>query len=615
MYAEVKQILGTPSDSSWSQVHHFLPKEEKKWEKKGELILLVSLGTASEDQKIFSLGREMLSRFHEEYYGNPTRKPMISLKEALSRVGQEKSQYFENPKEISLLALVIWKNIAYLGIWHQGKILFRRNGKLTTLIQGEIGQVKVASGFIQAGDVFLLATDSFFENIPKGMVTASLNSEDLETVVEVLAPVVHAREKQGNLAAVLAKITDSPLIGPEPSEEKEVSKGALLARWGEALLKRLKKLKSLKKVKLNFSRWLKNIHPKTSALTVALGFLLLLIVSVFLGWQKKTKQKRLTEIDKLSSLIEEKLKTAVVIKNLDLDNSLKLTNEAKDVVEQLRILDAAKADSFQTKIDSLASVLGGEAVFPQLYYDLNLIGENVSVRNAFSQTEETIVLDGEGKRLISLDLEKKSGEVIAGGEKLADQRLVVSSSNRVYTIDDSIYLLKGKKLEIVDQLGENDQIIAADSWLGKLYLLDKNSKQIWKYPVVADGLGSRKAWFKTSPNFDFGSIVDMGIDGHIWLLLESGRIYKFLSGGQDKFGQQLPSGVGKASFLAVAQESEKIVFWDQGKKMIWVFNKKGEFISRTPIALDQISDLTVSPKGDKVFLFAKDKIYLLSIKD
>ena len=118
---------------------------------------------------------------------------------------------------------------------------------------------------------------------------------------------------------------------------------------------------------------------------------------------------------------------------------------------------------------------------------------------------------------------------------------------------------------------------------------------------------------KTEIGFSFNSVVDLAIDGNIWLLLDNGRIYKFLRGIQDKYDQQLPSGVGRAEFLALAQESEEVVFWDEEKKIVWLFNKEGEFISRTPINLDQVKDLAISSDGKDVYLFTSDKVYLLKI--
>ena len=612
-HLESEQILGTPNGSSWSQVHHFLPGEKDKREKRGELILLISLGTANQDQEISSLGREMISRFHEEYFGSLEKKPMDCLREALIKVGQEKSQYFENPQEISMLALISWNNVAYLGIWHHGKVLLRRKGKTVTIAQGEGGQATVVSGIIEEGDIFLLGTKDFFDQVPQGMVTASLSTEDLETIAEVLAPVVHAREKQGSLAAIAAKAVFRPVTEAVVEEEKkEVVRPRLIDL--DKLKKKVPKfsfLAKIKKIKFNPLALLKKAHPKAPALTIAFGFLILLGLSVFFGWQKRAGEKKETEISRLSAQIEEKIEAAGAIKNLDPESSLKVINEVEEMIAGLSSLDKDKSDIFQAKVDALKSGLGGEAIEPEVYYDLNLVGEGVRVEDVSLDGTEALILDQGGKRLILLDLKKKSAEIIAGGDKLEGSKLAVNTNDRHYLINEKIFWLKGEDLEETGELEEGDKVIAASGWLGGLYLLDKVNNQIWKYASIDRGLGTRIDWLKAETSLN--QAVDLDIDGHIWLLINNGRIYKFLRGGEDKYDQQLPSGVGQAELLAVAKEGEEIVFWDQEKKIIWAFNKEGEFLSRTPIKIDQVKALVISDDGQEIFLFTPDKIYLVKI--
>jgi len=612
MWLKLKQILGTPNGLAWSQVHHFLPQEKKKRDARGELALLVSIKGESGSKNLSVLGREIISRFHEEYFGNLEGKVMERLKEALVKVGQEKSAYFQEPAELSLLALVLWRKVAYLGIWHQGRVLLRRQGKTGTLLVGERSQARLASGLVREDDLFFLATKDLMEKVPQGMITAALSTEDLETIGEALIPVVHAREKQGGLAAVAVKV-----ISGEKEElpvEKE-KKAAILTARIKSFLEKLKLSKNLSVIWQKLASLLSRLSPKTSALTVAIGFLILLSLSVFFGWRKRTEQRRLAKVAELSSLIEEKLDAAGAIKGLDPESSLKLINEAKEAINQLIELDQIKGENYQAQAESLAAGLGGEAIEPQLYYDLSLIGEGVVTSSFFSNGQELLIIDQKGERLIKINLAKKTGDIIAGGEKLSGANLVAFSGKRIYLIKSNLIgWLKEEQFQEVAKLEEEDQIIDADSWLGNLYLLDRANEQIWKYPTISSGLGKRRAWLKTKSSFSFSRVVDMVIDGYVWLLLENGRIYKFLSGREDRFNQQLPSGVGRAQYLAVAQDGETVVFWDQEKKTVWVFNKDGQFLARIPVKLDDVRGLILASKGEAGYLLTKDKIYQISLQ-
>lgn len=631
---EVKQILGTPNGLAWSQVHHFFPSEKEQLKKRGELILLVSLASIAEGQEASSIGREIISRVHEEYFGNLDKSPMDSLKESLVKVGQEKSQYFENPKEISLMALVVWQEVVYLSVWYQGRILLRRQGKTVTLIKGEAGEIKAASGRLKKDDLFLLATEDFLEKIPQGMVTASLSTEDLKTIADVLTPVVHAREKQGSLAAVLVKL--GPQTDEKPLPEKKKPSidltGIQKSLSGNKFFKKIKSIfKSKKKVpaklplptkktemvtsishrsKRRSSGFFASIGKKTSGLTVAIGFLILLGGSVFFGWKKKLDQQKSLQIDQLVLSIEEKIETALMIKSLDPENSLKIIKETENLVAQLKDLSFSRASAFEEKINAFSSSLGTEAVEPRLYYDLGLVAEGTSIDTVFSDGQRSLILDTSAGRLLDINLVKKSGLILSGGDQVKNKKLTVFSDQRVYLIgESSIDLLKDGQPAEAGSLLEGDRIIAADVWLGSLYLLDSAGEQVWKYPSTGSGLGLKRAWLQEETDFSFESVADISIDGNLWLLLKTGRIYKFLSGRQAEFDHQLPTGVGKARFLSAALEGETLSFWDEEKKIIWVFNKEGEFLSRIPVKIDSVKGLSLSPSGDKIFLFGKDKIY------
>lgn len=587
---EVKQVLGTPDQGAWSQVHHFTPKQKEKFLKRGELVLLVSLGEIAEDQPTASVGREIISRFHEEYYGSLDKKPMAALEAAAKKVAKEKSQYFDQPEEISLIGLVLWKNIAYLVIYHQGKILLRRKGKTVNLLDSENGQPASASGFVKTGDIFVLGTTDFFEKLPSTMVPSGLSTEDLDRMVEIWAPVVHAREDQGRLGALMVK------IGPEEKEPEFVQPKP------EPKLKR-------KKFSLNF---LKVISKKISTLTVAIGFLILLGISIFFGWKKRRGQQRGLKAEKLSNQIEELITNANSIRNLEPEESINLINQAKEVNQKLSQLDQAKADNYEQRMEEIKQNLGEKPLSPKMYYDMHLVDEDVEIKSVYSNGQQALVYDRGGQRLVRIDLEARSFEIIAGAKSSGNQNLVAFWQDRNYFVSNrTIYWTKNEELVELQELSDQFNPIAADCWLGSLYLLDPSQKEIWKFPATTEGIGRERAWFKSKSGLDFSKLVDMAIDSNIWLLADDGQIYKYLSGDRQDFQVQLPEGIGKARYLAVAQEAERLAFWDSENQIIWLFSKKGTFVARQPVEVNDIRGIAISPDGTKVYLFGRDKIYLV----
>ncbi len=600
---EVKQVLGTPDQGDWSQVHHFTPQQKEKFLKRGELVLLVSLGEIDEDQPTASVGREIISRFHEEYYGNLDEKPMAALEEAAKKVAKEKSKYFKQPEEISLIGLVLWKNIAYLVIYHQGRILFRRKGKTVKLLDSEETSPASASGYVQTGDIFVLGTTDFFEKLPQTMIPSGLSTEDPERMVEIWAPVVHARENQGRLGAVVVK------IGPEKKELKFTQ-----PKIKSKPDKKSKKFK-LKKLEINL-KFLKKFFQKVSALSVAIGFLILLGVSIFFGWRKRRQDQREEKIRQLSTQIEEKINSANSIRNLDPEESLRLISQASDIAEELQVFDQSQAKSYLQRMEETKENLGEETFPPQMHYDLHLIDEEFKTEAVYTDGNQALVYDYQGQRLAKINLVEKSFQIIAGGEDIPQQSLVVFSENSDYLIGPkAVYWVKDKKIAELLELDDEAQPLAADSWFGSIYLLDPAQEEIWKFPAISEGLGSGRAWLKTKSGLDFANLVDMGIDGNIWLLAESGQFYKYLSGEKEEINLDLPSGIGKAGYLGVAQEAERIGFWDGENNIIWLFSKSGSFVARQPVDINNLQDIAISPDGSKVYLFGIDKIYLVEFTE
>ncbi len=600
---EVKQILGTPDQGAWSQVHHFTPTQKEKFLKRGELILLVSLGEIDQGQPTSSVGREIISRFHEEYYGNLDKKPMAALEEAAKKVAKEKPKYFNQPEEISLIGLVLWKNIAYLVIYHRGQILLRRDGETVKLLETGNGQPQSASGFARPGDIFVLGTTDFFEKLPAAMIPSGLATEDLDRMVEIWGPVVHAREDQGRLGVAVVKVGPEEkqvkFVQPEPEEKKEKKKK----------LKFKPKLPKLN-IKLDF---LKKVSKRISTLSIAVGFLILLGVSIFFGWKKRQEQQKEEQVQNLSQQVEEQIATANSLRNLDPEESLKLLTQAEETNQELEKLNRAKAESYRQRMEEIKENLGEKALKPEMYYDLNLVGENIQVNSAYTNGQTALVLDTSGERLININLEEKSAEIIAGDSRLSSQGLVVFSQDRNYYVEDEIYWVEGEELTELRELDEDFVSAAADGWLGSLYLLDTAQEQIWKFPAITGGIGGERPWFNSTTGLDFSKLVDMGIDTNIWLLAENGQIYKYLSGDRQEFSLELPSGIGRAKHLAVAQEAERLVFWDESNKIIWLFSKAGSFVARQPVELEKVIDIGISFDGTKVYLFGIDKIYLVEL--
>ena len=90
------------------------------------------------------------------------------------------------------------------------------------------------------------------------------------------------------------------------------------------------------------------------------------------------------------------------------------------------------------------------------------------------------------------------------------------------------------KTDLVRDTSAWGKIVSADTYLGNLYLLDAEKKEVWKYVSILSGVSSPQTYLNDSKG-DIGDISAMTSDGTFWLGNRDGGIFKFGSGSRQKF--------------------------------------------------------------------------------
>ena len=83
------KVVGTGTKDAWSQVHLFSPDDKKQRRQRGELLAVVCLSGLAEGIEAVASGPEMISRLHEEYYGNLEGGALERLGQAVEKVVAE----------------------------------------------------------------------------------------------------------------------------------------------------------------------------------------------------------------------------------------------------------------------------------------------------------------------------------------------------------------------------------------------------------------------------------------------------------------------------------------------------------------------------------------------
>lgn len=615
----VGKILGTP-DGGWGQVHSFLPPDEQKLASRGQLVAVLSAEELGEGVEAVEAGREILARVHEEYFGKTKDEPFEALKKAVQRVGEEFEQ-----KEIKLTiaALVLWQGIVYIAIWGQGKVAVLRDSKLG-FVQ------KAVSGRVSQGDIFLLGTSKFFENMGEGVVRAALETRSKDEVVDQLLPLVHQRADQAQMAAAVVSFAGvaQPQAGPpsQAAEEEETSKekqvlGKAKASFEAAKEKSLFYLSELAQKLPAQPIYVKGDQEqkKKTALSVAIVLIVLLALSGVLGLrQRRINLFRATYEQRLSQA-EEKLEEAATLSDLNPVRTRELVSQVQTSIEQLKAEGVEDARLAQLKArmgEVLGTALGEHRLEGSLFLDLSVIRDGLSGVSLVASGEEVLLFDQEGGRLVSFDFAGRDAKVLAGGEQIEGSQLAAFYAGRPFVLRQGkvFEIEQGRAKEVV--VGEDwGEIILFEAYAGNLYLADRQNGEVWRYPAIEGGFGQAQPWFAEGISKGFSETKDLAIDGSIWFLEEGGEIKKYTLGAPESFSLLgFAEALSQPVALFTSDTLDNLYLLDPQASRVVVFDKKGEY-QKAIIweGIGEARDLAVSEKEGKILLLTGNKIYEIDL--
>jgi len=627
---QVKKIVGTPENKGWVQAHRFTGMEKEKHEQRGEMILLLCLEGASE-QTATILGREVISRVYEEYYGNLDGRPMERLKQMLDKVTKERPLYLTEKIKVSLSVVVFWQDCVYLGIRGGGAAFLIRNGKVLPLAKGSRKEALVVSGLPQENDLFFLGTTDFFSQVPEGTIRACLQSGSLETVVEVLSPLIHSRKDRGKIGVALAKVLSlesaeeqlqekiNSVTVPSLVQEKEKQKPVVLPVGTSDKLE-AKKLFAKRKLIPRFSLpkipLFSSFPRPTINRVVGIVLMIVLLGSVGWGWQKQKKLAQEKHLNELVSQAEEKLTAAESVKHLDVNHSLTLAHQAVELLSEAVEMAPRSQTIEQTKqrAEKLVIALGGgEKVKPDPFFDLGLLAEGAIGDQLICSGKKIFVLDLKTARAFAFGYPEKTSKVFIGGELLKDKKMfAVGGENKFYLLDDEgIVFWDGKDRQQRAVESQWQEPIDLDIWGSSLYVLDKKEEKLWKLAGLGKDFASPRDWFAALPSFAWDKVKGLAINGHIWILTEDGRVHRFFAGEEDPVNFD-SSSISNGQLLTVAAESSRVAVLDkEGKLFVWDKEGKLEFQLNLEI---ETTDFALDPQGRWLFFLTNGEVHWLDLE-
>ncbi|MDO8503848.1 MAG: hypothetical protein Q7S60_04105 [bacterium] len=621
----VVKLVGSPSPSSWAQVYNFVPTEEEKREKRGELVAVLAAQFAT--GLPIEEGREILARLHEEYFGVVEGGAFAQLQDSVKKVSQEFAGG-ESPlcQGLEIVACVLLGKYIYFCVLGEGRILLYRGGRLVTIAKGGLGGPVAISGEALRGDTFLLGTKEFFEVLGADVLQQSFREGATpQEIADTLAPVAAARPSatlgaaifQIEVAAPLGAAGEETLVSPPKLEvssvleERQSFLGKGIGSLRDMFLRIVAKLPEK-------GIYIKSKSKSQRRTTVSVGIILLalLIASIIFGLrQKGIREYRSSYVERLTQA-QTAYSDSLLQKDVDPTRSRELFLEAKGIVDNLLsqgIKDGDLSDLVRKLESDTATILGRVEAKTSTLIDLSLVRSGIGASEISIDEDTLSVLDSSGGRIISVSASGKGTTVIAGPEKLKKPHTISIYSGRYFSVgEDGVVEIdkKGNASVVVKTDSEWGEIAKIGVFGSNVYLLDRSKGAIWRYSGAEGGFGARQAWLGNGVNPDFSKTIDITIDGSIWVLSQDGKITKFTRGAPESFRiSGLEQPLSNPTAIYTNEELDGIYILDAGNKRVLELNKKGEYQKQyTGEDISLSKDLVVSKKEGKILLLTETKV-------
>jgi len=346
--------------------------------------------------------------------------------------------------------------------------------------------------------------------------------------------------------------------------------------------------------KFKFSNnWFKKLSKKNKALIIAVIIILLLLLqNLFVLNLKNKKIEQQQNYTELTQLIEQKQNQvdASLLYNNEND-AKKYLDEIKELLaqlpqeneEQINIFNQL-TEKYEEKLEKIRHIIKIESA-----------NELTNFTNLNSNAEPTnLVLVKEKNKLYLADSTQNSIYIFDLSENLAlaitDLKLDIEQlvypaidNNNIYYFNKNNIIELNTETEAINQLAinlaEQAEIISMSSFNNRLYLLDKQNNQIYRYNKSETGFSDASNWL--NENVDFSYAIDMFIDGSIYVLFNDGQLTEYFMGIKQKFELQLDSVapiIEHPTKVMVSIEQKYIYILEPSQQRLIIFDKKGQFL-------------------------------------
>ncbi len=505
----------------------------------------------------------------------------------------------------------------------------------------------IASGQIEAGDFVMFSSTRLLRYISKTDLAQCVNKksivESLDDVKDVLS--TESLGRVGLTGLLFSKVTKAEELGFE-NQVDTANRGIMesgdsrIATQKETLTGKFVSVskKYTNRVKSNgvnlsgvyewFSDFYKSLFSKNFGKDKILALLILVIlvltIGIFIASGQQAQRDEIEKLDQVLISVQDRISESATKGNYD-----------KDVAKT--ILDSAYLDA--------KSVLDSGIYREKATLLLLEIEDARDKLDNVQKIENPVVLT---------DLSAKKADMNALGFALVDDKVFIYEKGLVYelivdqlqdslVIDEEedviaatgfdnrksvVFLTKsGKLIEYKDGAmsfmdNEDGAFMKGDAiadWSNRIYMLDSENNQIWRYTYkgTRDKFGVAEEYI--ADGVDLSSSEDLAIDGSVYVLENTGDVLKFYAGDkQEMFINNVPSNVfSNPTAIYTNEKLDNVFVLDGEEERVFVFmkdTKTGNLVYSTQYhfaGVGAIRDIYV--EGNTMYLLTKDKVLSVAL--
>jgi len=467
-------------------------------------------------------------------------------------------------------------------------------------------------GKVKDSDSLILATANIFNYVSIPLFLKTLGQETLAEACLTISKIL--KESAGNDQAFAAfmlafsKEAEETIAKPAPeeyaplAEELAETEPVLTKRrfFGLGLPSFRMKLPSLPRINL-----LRNLSgAKKFFIMSFLIFLVLFFLNLVAFGFRLEQKKQANKINQQAAVLAKTIgdaESALIYKNLD--QALKLLQDAKKEFAKLKGMDPQKAHEYETQLNDLSTRVNRVTVIenPNVYLELKYLPQFLARAGkgfllAGSDTKSLTFFDGTPKLLFLLN--NPSGE-IRGIAHIPNLGHTLLSPTKYYLINE-----KNKQLDTLQDIPNADlkglKFVAPN----RIYTMDIKNGQVLRMQLSGSTVSAPVNLLKSKLNL--ADLKDFGVDKDVYVLYSS-TIKKYTNGLEQSFNlAPLSDSLTDANKLFVASN---LYVLESSKKRLIIYNKQGVLLNQIYFpSLSELKDLYVDELERNIYLLDNNKL-------